>query len=154
MKREELIKKKVEEMGVFFETVGRTPVEGRIFAYLLLSEPPHRSFDDIKEFIQASKSTISNALTALQRETTVGYVTFSGDRKRYFKINLENWLRKRMGSIEGFSHMNSLVEDTIAMRKDNKYKDFNEGLKKVHDFNEYLAETCRVATEKWKKKNL
>ena len=47
----------VEILGVQMEKFGRSPMESRVFAYLLVAEPPHASFDEIKEFLKAlSKS--------------------------------------------------------------------------------------------------
>src|SRR6476620_1982010 len=78
---------KVEKMGIMIEQMGRAPVPGRIISYLMLSEPPYRDFYEIQEFLKASKSTISTALNQLMQAGVVNYITFSGDRKRYFQIN-------------------------------------------------------------------
>ena len=78
---------KVEKIGIMIEQMGHAPVPGRIVAYLMLSEPPYRDFYEIQEFLKASKSTISTALNQLMQAGVVNYITFSGDRRRYFQIN-------------------------------------------------------------------
>ncbi|MBL7776380.1 MAG: hypothetical protein JNK89_10290 [Saprospiraceae bacterium] len=60
----ERVREKVERMGVFFERSGFAPMTGRVFAYLLVCDPPHKDFFAIQEFLQASKSAVSNALTS------------------------------------------------------------------------------------------
>src|ERR1044071_9320383 len=86
-KKTDSLAEKVEKMGVMIEQMGHAPVPGRIVSYLMLSEPPYRGFYEIQEFLKASKSSISTALNQLMQAGVVNYITFSGDRKRYFQIN-------------------------------------------------------------------
>src|SRR6188768_26433 len=80
---------KVEKIGIMIEQMGHAPVPGRILAYLMLSEPPYRDFYEIQEFLKASKSSISTALNQLMQAGVVNYITFSGDRRRYFQIDTQ-----------------------------------------------------------------
>ncbi|MCB0644256.1 MAG: hypothetical protein KDC44_21580, partial [Phaeodactylibacter sp.] len=71
------LKQKVEQIGVQFEMIGMPPMNARVFAFLLLAEPPHQDFYSIQEFLSASKSSISNSLNKLMTEGVVDYMTFS-----------------------------------------------------------------------------
>ena len=85
------LKQRVEDIGVVYEQFGKTPIASRVFSFLLLSEPSHKTFDEIREFLKASKSAVSNAINSHLQDGTINYKTFSGDRKRYFYLDLENW---------------------------------------------------------------
>ena len=146
------IKERVEELGVLCERFGRTPLEARVFSYLLLSEPPYRSFDDIREFLQASKSAVSNALNVLQRDGSLTYKTFSGDRKRYFMVNVKEWDQKLMNSARNLSAFNVLLSQVLEFRSDSKHEDFTQDIAKLLDFQIYLSQEIDKAIETWKNK--
>ncbi len=143
------IKRKVEEMGVFFEQAGHSPMNGRVFAYLLLSEPPYRDFYEIQEFLGASKSAISNALNGLMDKGAVNYMTFSGDRRRYFKVNTEGWLNITKEQVKQVTHLKKLIEAVLEERSGSKHLDFNEGLQEIIDFYTFLGAEMEQAVAKW-----
>lgn len=142
-------KKKVQEIGVAFDQLGYPPVVGRVFGFLLLADPPHQSFYDIQEFLGASKSSISNALNALMLKGIVEYITFSGDRKRYFKLNTENWLEQAKCKMADFSEIDRVLVEAMRMRDPEKYQDFNKGLKKIFEFHMFMAKEMPKLFEKW-----
>ncbi len=146
------IKESVEEFGVLIEKLGRSPMESRVFSYLLLAEPPYASFDEIKEFLKASKSSISNSLSVLQKDGSVSYRTFSGDRKRYFMINTKDWEQKLIDGAKNLSAFNVLLKNALVYRKNSKFKEFNDGINEVLEFQEYLTKEIDIAIKKWLKK--
>ncbi len=142
------IKNKVEEIGIELEKLGRKPMEGRVFAYLLLSDPPHQTFDEIREFLNASKSAISYALNNLQNEKTVKYITFSGDRKRYFKVDTDGWKERLIQTAKSFNQINDSIKDVIEIRKNYSDKELTKKIEKVHRFQTKLAQIIDEAAEK------
>ncbi|MEZ4951043.1 MAG: hypothetical protein R2879_21140 [Saprospiraceae bacterium] len=141
----------VEELGVLFERFKRTPMEGRVLAYLLVSDPPYQTFDNIREFLGASKSSVSTALNFFQREGTVDYKTFSGDRKRYFMINIYGWNKKLIETTKGLTTFNTLLEKVIDFRfrgKENS-DEFSTKLKEVLKFQKYINEELLKAIERY-----
>jgi len=140
----------VEKIGIVYEKAGHTPMAGRIVGVLFLSEPPYKSFDELVKALSASKSAISNGLNLLIAMGLVEYETFSGDRKRYFKLNLialETIFRKELENIGNFSLLLKKVRET----RSSKYSDFNKGIDnfiKLIDI--FQAEYPRII-EKWKK---
>jgi len=75
-------KEHIERVGLFFEKSGFPRMVGRVLGYLLIAEPPHKTFNEIQEYLQASKSSISTSLQFLLNQGLVGYFTLPGDRKR------------------------------------------------------------------------
>lgn len=80
------ISETVEETGKVFEKFGLTPIQGRIVAYFILSDPPEKTFDELVIYFKASKSSVSNSLNFLLQNKIINYKTYSSDRKRYFFI--------------------------------------------------------------------
>lgn len=143
----------VEQMGVFFEQRGLTPIHGRVFAYLLLAEPPHKDFYEIQAFLKASKSAISNALKFLINQKLVKYTTFSGDRRRYFQVDMDGWLFHTKNKIRQAATLNELVSNVLETRSDQKYQAFNQELKRMNDFNVQLTVVLDQFIEKWNQSN-
>lgn len=145
------IQQKVEEMGIFFEKQGLTPMHGRVFAYLLLAEPPQKDFYEIQEFLKASKSAISNALKYLMNEGMVDYITFSGDRRRYFRVNHKTWLEMYKARIRGLSTFRNLLDEVLNERNDSRHLDFNDKLKAMLDFQTHIANGIEYLITEWEK---
>lgn len=144
--------KMVEEMGIFFEKSGFTPLHGRVFAYLLLAEPPHKDFYEIQDFVKASKSSISAALKFLMAEELVEYITFSGDRKRYFQVNMKGWMDNTKQRILQTPKFNAILKEVIAERADSKYLAFTDDLKMMSDFYTEISEVLSQFVERWENK--
>lgn len=143
----------VERMGVFFEQRGLTPMHGRVFAYLLLSEPPYKDFYEIQNFLKASKSAISNALKFLMDKNLVRYMTFSGDRKRYFQVDMDGWLETVKYEIRETTTAKDIIQDVLNTRVDSKHLDFNEKLETMISFYKEMIDVFDVFINKWEKEN-
>jgi DNA-binding transcriptional regulator GbsR (MarR family) len=77
----------IENIGVSIENRLRlSPLASRIYALLILSSYEGITFDEIREGIKASKSSISVNINVLIQLGYISFLTKSGDRKRYFKI--------------------------------------------------------------------
>lgn len=145
----EFKKEKVEEIGIAFEKTGMAPMIGRVLGFLLLADPPHQTFYAIQEFLGASKSSISNAINMLMYKDIVGYTTFSGDRKRYFKLNAENWLEQAKCKMSDFSELDQVLLEALNMRDPNQHQEFNEGLRKIFSFHIFMGQEMPKLIAKW-----
>lgn len=147
----EFKKKKVEEIGVAFDKTGMAPMIGRVVGFLLLADPPHQTFYAVQEFLGASKSSISHALNALMFKGIVEYITFSGDRKRYFKLNAENWLEQAKCKMVDFSEVDRMLLEAMQLRDPEQHQEFNEGLRKIFDFHLFMSREMPKLFEKWER---
>ena len=50
----------VEDVGITFEQTGLPRTAGRIFGWLLISDPPHQSTSELAEALMASRGSISS----------------------------------------------------------------------------------------------
>lgn len=152
MKDQKAIEQKVEDIGVVLEQFSYTPIEGRVFAYLLLAQPPYKSFEEIMEFLKASKGSVSNALHRFMNEGTITYRTFSGDRKRYFKIDINGWKKNLENTAMTLTAFSKVLEDTLEFRNENEHVEFVNELRNVLDFQVYLSDQIELAIKRWNSK--
>ena len=145
------LSKKVEKIGIMIEQTGQAPMPGRIVAYLMLSEPPYRDFYDIQAFLKASKSSISTALNQLMQAGVVNYITFSGDRKRYFQINTKGLAEVIKDQYKKGKLINDMIMETLQHRKNSEFQRFSRELKEVIDFSTYIHKGIDRMIADWEK---
>ncbi len=73
------------------QNLGLTPALAKVNALLTISDEDKLSFDQIRETLNLSKSTTSNALNRLLMMGVIKYNRNGIDRKRYFYSDFENW---------------------------------------------------------------
>ncbi|MFC1942055.1 GbsR/MarR family transcriptional regulator [Chloroflexota bacterium] len=74
----------VEEVGVVFEQTGLPRMSGRIFGWLLISEPPYQSSSELAEVLQASKGSISTTTRLLIQIGLIERFVIPGVRHDHF----------------------------------------------------------------------
>jgi DNA-binding transcriptional regulator GbsR (MarR family) len=79
----------IEEVGVVFEQTGLPRMVGRLFGWLLISDPPYQSAGELATVLQASKGSIS---TSVRLMTQLGFIerhVIPGSRHDHFKLGGE-----------------------------------------------------------------
>jgi hypothetical protein len=148
-------KEHIEKVGVFFEKSGFPRMVGRVLGFLLIAEPPHKTFNEIQEYLQASKSSISTSLQFLLNQGLIGYFTQPGDRKRYFRLNVENWLEMMRKELCHFGVVSRMMRDCVKLRG-KEHDQFNQALGDIADFYAFFEQESlqlldRYVREKEKK---
>jgi DNA-binding transcriptional regulator GbsR (MarR family) len=98
----------VEEMGLMFEGVGLPRMAGRIFGWLLISNPPQQSHGELAEVLQASKGSISSMTRLLIQVGLIERVSLPGDRRDHFQIKPNSWANmaeQRLAQIKAFRRL-------------------------------------------------
>jgi len=139
----------IEKMGVFHEKNGMPPTEARIIALLLISDRIELTFDEIRDFLQISKSAASNSLNNLLNAHRIEYITKHGDRKRYFRSNLPNWKSQASESLQKLLSVNALMKEILKIRTSDT-PDFNNDLAEVIDFIDFLQLELSDIYLRWK----
>jgi DNA-binding transcriptional regulator GbsR (MarR family) len=146
---EEQKKELVEKFGVFFEEMGYVRMQGRVVGCLLLSEVSHLTFQEIQNYLNASKSSISTALNSLILIGLVDYFTQDSERKRFFKIDAQSWFNFSNRHIHKVTHMGQLIKECIRLRPptESGVHDLSE----VADFYVFLSQQLPEMLQKWEK---
>ncbi len=79
-------KELIESLGRQNEKDGYQPVTARIMGLLLVMDKEEYTFEEIVDEMQISKSSASTALKNLEIRGVIEYITYPGDRKRYFRV--------------------------------------------------------------------
>ena len=81
------VKNFVEEVGIAFEQTGLPRMAGRVFGWLLTSEPPYQSSAELAEALMASKGSISTATRLLIQIGFIERFVIPGERHDNFRIS-------------------------------------------------------------------
>jgi DNA-binding transcriptional regulator GbsR (MarR family) len=146
-------KQEIETLGIFFEQRDMTPMEARVFALLLLSDPPYQDFYRIRELLGSSKSSVSNALNRLMSSRRVDYLTLPGDRKRYFKVNPQLWLEEMKRELAAVAPMQLQLERILSRRQEMDTPEFNEQLQRIRSFFTFMAAEFPRLIARWEQQD-
>lgn len=138
----------VEDLGLFFEGTGQTRMAGRIFAALLLADPPEMSSSELADYLSASSGSISTMTRELIRLGLVDRTGVPGERRDYFRANvgaLPQLLRDRLGVVR---RMHELMEQGEELVK-GKHPDVRRRLEEIHAFYEFFEGELDAVLARW-----
>jgi DNA-binding transcriptional regulator GbsR (MarR family) len=81
----------------------------------------------------------------------IDYVRFSGDRKRYFRLNQSTWDSLFSAQIQELSNLRELVREVIELRSE-KYPDTNQQISNFYQLLEIYENEFPTILENWKQK--
>ncbi|MGE5101480.1 MAG: GbsR/MarR family transcriptional regulator [Deltaproteobacteria bacterium] len=98
----------VDRMGHAAETNGLSPIAGRLFAMLLLSDAP-RSLDDIAASLDVSKASVSTEARRLLERGVIERVRRAGDRRDYYELAPDFFAQIVQRRVEQWRRIQALV---------------------------------------------
>lgn len=141
-------KELVERIGVAVEHTGFPPAVGRVLGSLLVAEPPHMTFDELRSFLGISKSAVSNALSVLMSREMVDYITLPGDRKRHFCVAAGGMIAQMKRRLQQRSAVPELLREIVRSRSP-RHPEFNQSLHEFTEFVAFMDGEIQGALEKW-----
>lgn|SRR5690625_1966434 len=137
-------------MGVYLENKKQfAPLAARIMASLILKGRQGETFENLVNDLKASKSTISTHLTTLQASNQVSYYTKPGDRKKYFILSPDAFLRSLNEMIENWKEEKEILQEITAYREKNSRdeEDFQADLSFHSEYLNYLNQVILLMTQ-------
>lgn len=121
---------------------------GRIFGWLLISEPPHQSTNELVEVLQASKGSISTTTRLLIQLKMIDRLSLPGERRDYFCIKPGAWSQMMKEQMAGVTAFRELAENGLELlaHKDPKHR---LRLEEMRDFNAFWERELPVLSERW-----
>lgn len=100
----------VDRMGQSSEMDGMSPIAGRLFALLLLSDEP-RSLADLAEALEVSKASVSTDARRLLARGIVERVTRAGDRRDFYELAPDFFARVMRTHVARWRRIQQIVAD-------------------------------------------
>ncbi len=138
----------IEEMGLMFELVGLPRMAGRIFGWLLISDPPQQSSGELVTVLQASKGSISTMTRLLIQIGLLERVSLLGQRQDYFQIRPNAWeqlMEQRMSQLTAFRE---LAERGLTLMADQS-SDLRQRLEEMRDVHAFWETEVPHLHQRW-----
>ncbi len=138
----------VEDVGLSFEMVGLPRMAGRIFGWLLLSDPPHQSPGELADVLQASKGSISTMTRLLVQIGLIERISLPGQRRDYFRIKPHAWTeltKQRMAQITAFRQ---LAERGLELLE-GENPQLRDRLVEMRDMHAFLEQELPALIQRW-----
>lgn len=146
-------KKFVEEVGFAFEQTGIPRMAGRIFGWLLVSNPAYQSPDQIATALMASRGSISTMTRLLLQMGLIERVGIPGVRHDNFRIR-ENALQHLIQhgleeEIELFHQLATAGLNSLKYLS----PDTHQLLEEMHNTYSFLEEEFPLLLKRWEKEH-
>ena len=100
----------IENFGLFMESHSIFPrIAGRIYGYLLISDPPHQSAKDLVDRLLITKSSVSSMMRLLLQSKLVEEINLPGKRPRYYRIKERGWENIFLENLQALSAVRALL---------------------------------------------
>jgi DNA-binding transcriptional regulator GbsR (MarR family) len=138
----------VESMARLLTDAGIPRIAGRMWAWLLICEPPQQTAADLAESLGASRGSVSGAARLLQ---TAGLVTRSarrGDRRDYFSVppgSMVEIMRSREPAVTAWRR---LADQGLELLKD-RTPEQQARLREVRDLYAFMERELPAMLERY-----
>jgi DNA-binding transcriptional regulator GbsR (MarR family) len=111
-------RKFIEEVGIVFEQTGLPRMAGRMFGWLLISDPPYQSPAELAEVLMASKGSISTTVRLLVQLGLIEHFIIPGERHAHFCLR-QDALKKTIshGLEDEIKMFRELAENGLELMK-------------------------------------
>jgi len=140
----------LEEFGVLFEQHGLPRMAGRILGWLLISNPPHQSTDEMAEALMASKGSISTTTRLLIQFNLIERFSFPGVRHDYFRVKPGACYQMLRDSLVHITTMRQLCERALELLEG---KANREQLEEMRDMYALFEREFPILLERWEQEH-
>jgi DNA-binding transcriptional regulator GbsR (MarR family) len=140
----------VEEVALLFEELGLTRMAGRILGWLLLSNPPYQSADELAEVLQASRGSISTMTRLLIQLDLIERIGFPGDRRDYFRMKPDAWAQLLQAKLSQVTDLHQLSERGLELLADEPPEQRHR-LQDMHDLYSFVEAELPKLIERWER---
>lgn len=105
----------VEEVGLVWEAAGSSRMDGRIIAYLLITDVPYVSSAELARALQVSAGSVSLATRRLVEAGFIRRHAVPGERSHYFRVDDDVWGSFLAGERRYLDRQEQLAEQAIAL---------------------------------------
>jgi len=139
----------VEDVGIAFEQTGLPRTAGRIFGWLLISDPSHQSTSELAEVLMASRGSISSMTRLLIQIGLIERISLTGIRHGYFQLRPDAWQHMiKHGLDDEVKMFRELAEHGLELLAD-KDPLTRKGLEEMRDIYTFFEREFPALAERW-----
>ena len=143
----------VEEFGLALEQTGLPRMMGRVWGYLLISDPPNQSAESLAKALQASRGSISTTTRSLMQMGLVDKVGLPGERRDYFRVRPGVWVDLLEQRAKIVSDWRKLAERGLSVMNPED-PEAQSRLQEMRDVMAFYERELPALTERWRKEGM
>lgn len=140
----------VEDVGLFFEQSGLPRMAGRVLGWLLISDPPHQSMNELVAALSASKASISNTTRLLIQIGLIERISLPDYRYDHFRIKPGAWYRLTKKQLTLLSVFHQLAERGLDLLDDQE-PSLKTRLEEMRDLYAFFERELPLLLERWER---
>lgn len=138
----------IERLGIIWSEMGNPRADGRVFAFLLLSEEPYVSTKDLSVSLQLSAGTISGATRRLSDAGFIQRVGVPGERSHYYRAIDNCWGAFLETEYKFFPAIIQLADWTLNILS-NKDRGARARVEDMGEYFEWLVSRRKSWADEW-----
>lgn len=136
----------IEDIALFFESLGMPRMAGKILGVLLIADPPAQSITEIGEKLNASKSSVSIMARLLVENGLIERVASPVPRRDYYRFKEGGWILYMRQWLALMRELHKITERGLELLEE-KPDDLKERLMEAHDLFSLLEENLPTLLE-------
>ena len=137
-----------EDVALHFEQAGLSRTAGRIFGWLLISDPPRQTMNDLVDGLQISKSSVSVATRLLVEIGLVQRLSLPGERRDYYRVVEGVWPAMMHQRKKQLTEFRQLAEQGLEMLAGEPAARQHR-LREMRDFYAFIEKEFPRLLERW-----
>ncbi len=146
--KHEALRHYVEELTLIIEQLGAPRTASRVLAYLLISDPPHQTMNNLMEGLQMSKSSVSSATITLIQYRLVERVSLPGERRDYYRVQNGVWNKMMYTRFEAMGQFREMAEKGLRLLEGSPETQ-TDRLNEMYHFFTFLEKEMPKLLERW-----
>jgi len=138
----------VDEMGTYLGALGMTPMAGRMWGWLLISDKQEQTAAEMAEALHASRGAISGTARILAGAGLIILTTRRGDRKEYFSAPPEALESLLKSGSRIYSELRQIAERGLESIAD-RPPEARERLEEMRDVLEFIGAEIPTLVERF-----
>jgi DNA-binding transcriptional regulator GbsR (MarR family) len=139
----------IERSGDLLDEHGLPHMAGRVVGALLICSPPYMAHDELAEWLQASRGSISMSTQMLLRMGVVERISLPGHRRHYYRLNENLWNEFFLPSREQIQKHIDLCEQGLALLEEEPV-DVKQRLIEMLVCMEFILEQLPEMLDRWR----
>jgi hypothetical protein len=135
----------VEQVGVWFSSLGVPRAAGQMFGYLLVCDPAEQAASEIAAGIGISRASVSSSARLLMSMNALEERHRVGNRKTYYRLRSDWWIEMATAKLSGFEQLAEMARRTRAAGA----MDRTDGLDELIEFSDFWTGEIPKLAERW-----
>jgi len=138
----------VEDIGIYFESMGAPRMAGRIIGRLLVADPPEQSSAQLMRYLQSSKGSISMMTRYLIQLGLIDRVGIPGERIDHFRLRPDGFIHLTEARVSQSGEINAILERGLGLPTA-RSSEVRRRMAEIRDFYAYVENEIPALFERY-----